>query len=86
MQKESFPKELTFLRGKEQHQVPDRVRDLKSFLDPKGLIRSSGRMENVNAVSQELIHPLILGKNYPLTNLLLLSVITVQHLGLTHFE
>ena len=82
MQEESFPVELKFLRGKEQHQVPDRVRDLNLFLDPKGLIRSEGRMENVNAFSSELIHPLLLGKNHPLTNLIVLYCHhKVQHLG-----
>ena len=68
--------------GKDTHSVPDRVRDLNLFLDPKGFIRSGGRMDNVNAFSQELIHPLILGKNHPLTNLIITHCHhKVQHLG-----
>ena len=82
MQEESFPTELKFLRGKDTHSVPDRVRDLNLFLDPKGFIRSGGRMDNVNNFSSELIHPLILGKNHPLTNLIVLNCHhKVQHLG-----
>ena len=82
MQEESFPEELKFLRGTSHNSVPDRVRDLNLFLDPKGLLRSEGRMENVGVFSQELIHPLVLGKGHPLTVLIIRnSHSKVQHLG-----
>ena len=42
MQEESFPTELDFLSRTISSVVPDRVRDLNSFLDPLGLIRSEG--------------------------------------------
>ena len=82
MQEESFPTELSFLKGSLQGTVPNRVQDLNLFLDPAGFIRSEGRMENVNVFSPELIHPLILGKNHPLTNLIIKHCHSkVQHLG-----
>ena len=50
MQQESFPTELGFLRGTNSV-VQNRVRDLNLFLDPSGLIRSEGRMENAGTFS-----------------------------------
>ena len=82
MQEESFPTELEFLRGSFHSRVPDRVRDLNLFLDPTGFIRSQGRMDNVEVFSQELIHPILLGKNHHLTSLIIKHCHhKVQHLG-----
>ena len=82
MQEESFPTELEFLRGSFNSRVPDRVRDLNLFLDPTGIIRSQGRMDNVEVFSQELIHPILLGKNHHLTSLIIKHCHhKVQHLG-----
>ena len=82
MQEESFPTELDFLRGTNSSVVPDRVRDLNLFLDPLGLIRSEGRMDNAGTFSQELIHPLVLGKNHSLTTLTIKHCHNkVQHFG-----
>ena len=82
MQEESFPAELKFLRGAREKLVPDRVRDLNLFLDNKGFLRSEGRMENVSSFSQDLIHPIVLGKGHPLTVLIIKnSHAKIQHLA-----
>ena len=82
MQEESFPTELSFLRGTADIKIPDRVRDLNLFLDSKGFLRSQGRMDNANAFNQDLIHPLLLGKQHPFTNLIIkFCHAKVQHLG-----
>ena len=81
MQEESLPSELRFLK-ESNGVVPDRVRGLNLFLDPIGLIRSEGRMENARTFSQELVHPLVLGKGHHLTNLIIKNCHhKVQHLG-----
>ena len=81
MQEESFPSELKFLNGTNSV-VPNRIKDLNLFLDPIGLIKSEGRMENDVTFSQELVHPLVLGKSHSLTNLIIKHCHhKVQHLG-----
>ena len=81
MQEESLPSELKFLK-ETNSVVPQRVRDLNLFLDPVGLIRSEGRMENAGTFSQELVHPLVLGKGHYLTDLIIKNCHhKVQHLG-----
>ena len=81
MQEESFTAEISFLRF---HNItlPDRVRDLNLFLDSRGILRSQGRMDNANAFNQDLIHPIMLGKKHPFTNLIIKFCHSkVQHLS-----
>ena len=70
MQEESFTAEISFLRF-HNTKLPDRVRDLNLFLDSKGILRSQGRMDNANAFNQDLIHPIMLGKQHPFNNLII---------------
>ena len=83
MQEESFSKELEFLKGKGDTAVPERVRDLNLFLDQRGLIRCEGRMAKVEAFDQDLINPIVLGKNHHITNLIIMNAHQkVKHLGI----
>ena len=83
MQKQSFEVELEFLRGVGNGKVPDRVRDLNIFLDKRGLLRCDGRMGKVESYDPDMINPILLGKNHPLTNLIILnSHSKVKHLGI----
>ena len=53
------------------------------FIDKIGILRSEGRMENVGAFSQDLIHPIVLGKGHDLTGLIIKQChAKVKHLGI----
>ena len=51
MQNQCFGEEIEFLRSPENRKVPDRVRAMNLFLDPYGILRSSGRMGKVECFS-----------------------------------
>ena len=53
------------------------------FLDNEGLIRSDGRMGKVAYFENYVINPILLGKDHPLTTLIILDChLKVRHLGI----
>lgn len=71
MQKESFPVELDFLIDPGGTSKPKLVRNLNLFLDPKGIIRSRGRIGGSECHPYEVQNPILLGKKHHLTNLII---------------
>ena len=53
------------------------------FLDPYGILRSSGRMGKVECFSDDVINPIVLGKSHMLTTLIVEDCHRrVKHLGI----
>lgn len=96
MQRESFPKELEFLKkiredSSCQDSPPDLVKHLNLFLDDNDLIRSKGRLSRSNHYDFDVLHPILLGKRHHLTLLIIRnSHYECKHLGiqatLTHLR
>ena len=84
MQLQSFPEENKFLEEDNNNSnVPKLVMDLDLFLDKVRLIRSKGRIAKTNYYDYNVINPILLGKNHPLTRLIILNCHkNCKHLGI----
>ena len=83
MQSHAFSKELEYLNDPSNHKPTDLVRNLNLFLDGKGLIRSEGRISKTKFHDYNVIFPIILAKNHPLTRLIIINMHEkCKHLGL----
>ena len=83
MQQQSFVEELAYLQHSQCHKVPDLVNDLQLFLDEEGLIRTRGRIGKTTNYEYEVINPIMLAKDHPLTALIIKdSHDRCKHLGI----
>ena len=82
MQQQRFSVELEYLRDP-KGKVPTLVNDLNLFLDNSGLLRSAGRTGKVLEYDYNVINPILLAKDHPLTSLIIQDAHeTVKHLGI----
>lgn len=70
MQKESFEDEIKFLSNPSKDQTLDLVRNLNLFVDKEGIIHSRGRTAKYHVHTEQIINPIILDANHPLTVLI----------------
>ena len=71
MQKEGFSQEISYLNNPSgAESVPVLVKNLDLFRDEKGIIRSRGRIGKARMFDFEVINPILLAKNHPLTRLI----------------
>ena len=81
MQQQCFSDELTYLRDP-KGTPPKRVRDLNLFLDKDGIVRSSGRIGKNTTYEYEVINPILIAKEHPLTTLIITDChLRCKHLG-----
>ncbi|XP_055589808.1 uncharacterized protein LOC129741989 [Uranotaenia lowii] len=80
VQKDSFPDEIIALENKENNKHGQRAIEKRSsiyklmpFLDERGLLRERGRIDAVRNVPYDTRHPIILPKNHPVTDLIILD-------------
>ena len=72
MQKESFSHEISYLNDPSSvESVPILVKNLDLFLDESGIIRSRGRIGKARMYDYEVVNPILLAKNHPLTKLII---------------
>ena len=83
MQANRFSDEIEYLKDP-KGKAPTLVNDLDLFLDDLGLLRSAGRTGKVQIFDYDIINPIILAKDHPLTSLIVNEAhINVQHLGIS---
>ena len=83
MQANRFFAELEYLKDP-KGKVPTLVNDLDLFIDDSGLLRSAGRTGKVQIFDYDIINPILLAKDHPLTSLIVNEAhINVQHLGIS---
>ena len=83
MQANRFATELDYLKDPKGI-APVLVNDLDLFLDHSGLLRSAGRIGKVQLLDYDIINPILLAKDHPLTSLIINEAHTnVQHLGIS---
>ena len=83
MQANRFATELNYLKDP-KGKAPGLVSDLDLFLDDSGLLRSAGRTGKVTSFDYDIINPIIIAKDHPLTSLIINEAhINVQHLGIS---
>ena len=70
MQAQGFSVELNYLKNP-SGQVPVLVSDLNLFVDDSGLLRSAGRTGKVSSFDYDIVNPILLVKDHPLTSLIL---------------
>ncbi|XP_064100808.1 uncharacterized protein LOC135211428 [Macrobrachium nipponense] len=71
-QSQYFPEEMSYL-NKNSHKIPTRVKCLGLFLDESGLLRCTGRLQNVDHLPYSSKFPLLLPPNSPLTGLIVIQ-------------
>ena len=72
MQKEAFSHEISYLNDPSSvESVPVLVKNLDLFLDERGIIRSRGRIGKARMFDYEVVNPILLAKNHPLTKLII---------------
>ena len=82
MQQQRFSVELDYIRDP-KGKVPTLVNDLNLFIDDSGLLRSAGRTGRVLDYDYDVINPILLAKDHPLTSLIITDAHeTVKHLGI----
>ena len=83
MQANRFFAELEYLKDP-KGKAPTLVNDLDLFIDDSGLLRSAGRTGKVQIFDYDIINPILLAKDHPLTSLIVNEAhINVQHLGIS---
>ena len=84
VQEECFPKELKFLRETPtSKEIPLLVDQLNLFLDPKGVLRSRGRIDKTMFYKYDVMNPILIGKKHHITKLIIEEAHeSCQHLGL----
>ena len=84
MQLSKFPHELQYLKDSNQNQkVPELVNRLDLFMDDKGIMRSKGRIGKTLMYDYDVINPVLLAKDHPLTTLIVESYHRrCKHLGI----
>ena len=83
MQRQSFGEELAYLRDPKGKAVPDLVNNLNLFVDNDGVLRSQGRIGKVTLYEYDLMNPILLAKDHPLTRLIIENCHrNCQHLGI----
>ena len=70
VQQECFGDEIAWLKGDRKGVPPSLVRQLKLFLDPKGVLRCKGRIENA-LLPRQVKFPILLPKKHHLTKLVI---------------
>lgn len=71
MQKESFEDEIKFLSNPSKDQTLDLVRNLNLFVDKEEIIHSKCRIAKSHVHIEQIINPIILDANHPLTVLII---------------
>ena len=84
MQKQMFAEEFKFLEDPKSMKPPDLVNNLNIFKDKNNLLRVGGRIAKSQSLNFELVYPLLLAKNHPLTSLIIKhSHLKCKHLGIS---
>ena len=85
-QAEYFQKELNFLSNSNSVNAsnnPHLVSNLNLFIDPKGIIRSRGRISKCHYFKYEILNPVLLPREHRLTTLFINDChLKMQHLGI----
>ena len=83
MQKSSFIEKLNFLKNPLNKNPPDFVRNLNSFIDAGGLIKTGERLNKNEVYDYNLLKPILLSKKSQLTKLFILQAHEkCKHLGI----
>lgn len=84
MQKESFSKEIHFLKETPSDKViPPLVNQLNLFLDDGGILRTRGRISRTLLYDFNVLNPIMLAKRHHLTSLMIVDFhLRCQHLGI----
>ena len=68
MQQQSFSEELAYLKDSRNKKVPDLVNNLNLYLDKNHLLRSDGRIGKTRYFEDDIINPILLAKDHPLSS------------------
>ena len=68
MQQQCFPDELEYLKNSKNRRVPDLVNNLNLYLDKNHLLRSDGRIGKTRYFDKDIINPILLAKEHPLSS------------------
>ena len=71
MWKESFCRELSFLKDSTKSKTPSLVKNRHVFLDQEDMFWMDGKIANSTRYGYEVKYPILLGKNHPYTELLI---------------
>ena len=83
MQRQNFGEELDYLKDPRGKSAPDLVNNLNLFIDKDGILRSQGRIGKATLFEYDLMNPILLAKDHPLTRLIIENCHrNRQHLGI----
>ena len=68
MQQLCFPNELEYLKDSRNKRVPDLVNNLNLYIDKNHLLRSDGRIGKTRYFEDDIINPILLAKEHPLSS------------------
>ena len=67
MQQQCFLDEIEYLKDPKGKHAPDLVNNLNLFIDNSNLLRSDGRIGKTRYFEEDIINPIVLAKEHPLT-------------------
>ena len=82
MQQQALCKEIAYVRSPTNQEIPTLANNLNLFLDPDGILSVDDRIAKAT-LEYDLIYPILIAKNHPLSTLIINSCHNkCKHLGI----